>query len=232
MTNDLGAYECINAYKEQREKRQCCRWTHLLTTKRDPSTSLRLYSEWVKEIREESANKWEEKRREEKRGTNPLVVFDVEVVEGDMSGGEENLVDEGIDSLEHGEIEHLRALLIQIRRQFLRLRHLSLLKPFNSGIYLDSFRCFFQRKEKKWRIDSHSLQAKNNVRSLIYSHTNQNLQILWLYFNPKCQTNIWWTTTLHYSTSIVKTQVKELKECYFCCVYIIFYLFLIFLSKK
>lgn len=64
-------------------------------------------------------------RKEEKRRTNPLVGFDVEVVERDMSGGEENLVDEWIDSLEHSEIQHLRALLIQIRRQFLGMRHLS-----------------------------------------------------------------------------------------------------------
>ena len=127
--------------------------------------------------------KCDEVRREEKRRTNPLVAFDVEVVEGDMSGGEEYLVDEWIDSLEHGEIQHLRALLIQIRRQFLRLRHFNFSQTLSrSGFYLDSFRCFFQRKETKRRIDSHSLQAKNNVRSLIYSFTNQNLQILCLYF--------------------------------------------------
>jgi len=33
-----------------------------------------------------------------------------------MCGGEENLIDEWIHALEHSEIEHLRAVLIQIRR--------------------------------------------------------------------------------------------------------------------
>lgn len=53
--------------------------------------------------------------------TNPLAAFDVEVVEGDVCGSEENLVDEWIYALEHCEIQNLRALLIQIRRQFLTL---------------------------------------------------------------------------------------------------------------
>lgn len=55
--------------------------------------------------------------------TNPLVILDVEFVEGDMCGGDQNLFDEGIDSLQDGEIEHFGALLIQIWHQFPRLRH-------------------------------------------------------------------------------------------------------------
>ena len=53
-----------------------------------------------------------------------MVALDVELVEGNMRGGDEDLFDEGIDSLEHGEIEHFGALLIEIRHQFPSLRHL------------------------------------------------------------------------------------------------------------
>jgi hypothetical protein len=53
-----------------------------------------------------------------------LVALDVELIEGNMRGGDEDLFDEGIDSLEHGEIEHFGALLIEIRHQFPSLRHL------------------------------------------------------------------------------------------------------------
>ena len=49
-----------------------------------------------------------------------------------MSGGEKNLGDEGIEALEDSEIQHLGALPIQIRHQFLTLtlRHLFLLDGF------------------------------------------------------------------------------------------------------
>lgn len=69
-----------------------------------------------------SEKKGRERTKNKERRTNPLVAFDVEVVQRDMCGGEEDLVDERIHSPEHREIEHLGALAIQIRRQFL-LRH-------------------------------------------------------------------------------------------------------------
>ena len=43
-----------------------------------------------------------------------MAKVDVELVEGDVSSSDEDLLDEGIDSLENGEVEELRALLIQI----------------------------------------------------------------------------------------------------------------------
>lgn len=42
-----------------------------------------------------------------------------------MSGGYQDLLDVGIESLEHGEVELLGAALVQIRRQFPGLRHLT-----------------------------------------------------------------------------------------------------------
>ena len=39
---------------------------------------------------------------------------DVELVEGDVSSNDKDLLDEGIDSLENGEVEELRVLLVQI----------------------------------------------------------------------------------------------------------------------
>ena len=42
----------------------------------------------------------------------PLIELDVEFVEGDMSGGHEDLFDEGIDPLEDGQVENFGALLI------------------------------------------------------------------------------------------------------------------------
>lgn len=44
----------------------------------------------------------------------PLIALDIELVEGDMRSGDQNFFDEWIDSLEHGEIEHFGAMLIQI----------------------------------------------------------------------------------------------------------------------
>ena len=46
--------------------------------------------------------------------TYPLIALDIELVEGDMRSGDQNFFDEWIDSLEHGEIEHFGAMLIQI----------------------------------------------------------------------------------------------------------------------
>ena len=43
---------------------------------------------------------------------NPLVKVDVELVEGDVSSNDEDLLNEGIDSLENGDIKELCALLV------------------------------------------------------------------------------------------------------------------------
>lgn len=48
---------------------------------------------------------------------NPLIEVEIKLVEGDMGGGEKDLLHEGVDPLEDGEVEHLRALLVQIRHQ-------------------------------------------------------------------------------------------------------------------
>ena len=59
---------------------------NLLTTKRDPSTSLRL----CKAIAEESDEReWDENKNRSKKNrkrVNPLTEVDVELVEGDMCG--------------------------------------------------------------------------------------------------------------------------------------------------
>ena len=55
--------------------------------------------------------------------TNPLAEVDVEFVEGDMSGGDENFLDERIKSLQNSEIEMLGALLVQIGHELAVLRH-------------------------------------------------------------------------------------------------------------
>lgn len=52
-----------------------------------------------------------------------MAEVDVELVEGDVSSGDEDLLDEGVDSLENGKIEELRALLVQIWHQLPALRH-------------------------------------------------------------------------------------------------------------
>ena len=54
------------------------------------------------------------REREREREANPLAKVNVELVEGDVSSNDEDLLDEGIDSLENGEVEELRALLVQI----------------------------------------------------------------------------------------------------------------------
>ena len=85
---------------------------NLLTTKRDPSTSLRL----CKAIAEESDEReWDENKNRSKKNrkrVNPLTEVDVELVEGDMCGGDENFFNEGVDSLENSEIEKLGAVLV------------------------------------------------------------------------------------------------------------------------
>ena len=63
-----------------------------------------------KKIRE-SEEFWNWEREIE---ANPLAKVDVELVEGDVSSSDEDLLDEGIDSLENCEVEELRALLVQI----------------------------------------------------------------------------------------------------------------------
>jgi hypothetical protein len=52
-----------------------------------------------------------------------LAALDVERIERNVRGGDENLFDEGVHSLEHGEIEHFGALLVEIGHQFSGLRH-------------------------------------------------------------------------------------------------------------
>lgn len=47
----------------------------------------------------------------------PLVEVDVEIVESDVGGGDEDVLDGGIDPLEHSEVEHLGAPLVEVRRQ-------------------------------------------------------------------------------------------------------------------
>ena len=68
-----------------------------------------------KKKKSEKAKNFEIKReREREIETNPLAKVDVELVEGDVSSSDEDLLDEGIDSLENGEVEELCALLVQI----------------------------------------------------------------------------------------------------------------------
>ena len=55
-----------------------------------------------------------EREREREREANPLAKVDVELVEGDVSSSDKDLLDEGIDLLENGEVEELHALLVQI----------------------------------------------------------------------------------------------------------------------
>lgn len=51
-----------------------------------------------------------------------MIEVDVELVEGDVGGGDEDLFDEGIDSLQNREIEDFCALLVEIWHQFSALR--------------------------------------------------------------------------------------------------------------
>lgn len=53
----------------------------------------------------------------------PFAKVSVELVEGDVSGGDENFLDGGVDSLQNRQIQKLRALLVQVRRQFPVLGH-------------------------------------------------------------------------------------------------------------
>ena len=43
-----------------------------------------------------------------------MAKVNVELVEGDVSSNDEDLLDEGIDLLENGEVEELRAMLVKI----------------------------------------------------------------------------------------------------------------------
>ena len=43
---------------------------------------------------------------------HPLVEVDVEVVERDVRGGDEDVLDGGVEALEHGEVEHARGLCV------------------------------------------------------------------------------------------------------------------------
>lgn len=52
-----------------------------------------------------------------------MAALDVERVERNVRRGDENLFDEGVHSLEHGEVEHFGALLVEIGHQFSGLRH-------------------------------------------------------------------------------------------------------------
>ena len=122
-------------------------------------------------MREESGKK----RRERKKRTNPLVAFDVEVVEGDMRGSEENLVDVRIDSLEHGEIQHLRALLIQIRRQFLRLRHFNFFLTLTSSLKPS-------KNSRFWFLTGVFVSSKTNARNQKLTRTHSK-QRTYLYSN-------------------------------------------------
>ena len=53
----------------------------------------------------------------------PLASVDVEFVEGDVGSGDENLLNEWIDPLQHREIEDFGGLLVEIGHQFPVLRH-------------------------------------------------------------------------------------------------------------
>lgn len=43
-----------------------------------------------------------------------MIALDVELVEGDVRGCDQNLLDERVDSLEHREIQYFGAVLIQV----------------------------------------------------------------------------------------------------------------------
>ena len=49
---------------------------------------------------------------------HPLVEVDVEVVERDVRGGDEDVLDGGVEALQHGEVERPRALAVhrEVRR--------------------------------------------------------------------------------------------------------------------
>ena len=61
--------------------------------------------------------------------THPLVDVGVEVVERDVGGGDEDVLDGGVEALEHGEVEHARGLCVHgkvrghLPRVGLRRRH-------------------------------------------------------------------------------------------------------------
>nr|GMD53015.1 hypothetical protein BHM03_00035630 [Ipomoea batatas] len=55
--------------------------------------------------------------------STPLARINVKFIEGDVSGGDENFLNVGIDSLQNGEVEQLRAVLVKIWHQFPALRH-------------------------------------------------------------------------------------------------------------
>lgn len=54
----------------------------------------------------------------EREMTNPLAELDIELVEGDMSSGDENFFNIRVDSPEDGQIQDFGALLVQIGHQF------------------------------------------------------------------------------------------------------------------
>ena len=83
--------------------------THWLSSENEPKEEEEKKSEKAKNFEIEK-----EREREREIETNPLAKVDVELVEGDVSNNDEDFLDEGIDSMENGEVEKLRALLVQI----------------------------------------------------------------------------------------------------------------------
>lgn len=82
--------------------------------------------------------------------TNPLIELNIEFVKGNMRRRYQNLFDERIHSLKNGEIEELGTMLIEIRHQFPRLRHLhSDSETLNPSTDF-SFRIFFNFPGKSW----------------------------------------------------------------------------------
>lgn len=96
----------MNLVRKNKEK------MNLLTTKRDPSTSLRLCKAIKEKMKGSREKQIEVLKNREKIRTNPLTEIDVKLVEGDMGGGDENFLDERVDSLENSEVEKLGALLV------------------------------------------------------------------------------------------------------------------------
>lgn len=53
-----------------------------------------------------------EREDERRERANPLAEIDVELIEGDVCCGDENFLNERVDSLENSEVQKLRTLLV------------------------------------------------------------------------------------------------------------------------
>lgn len=113
-----------------------------------------------------------------------MAALDVERIERNVRRGDENLFDEGVHSLEHGEVEHFGALLVEIGHQFSGLRHTlpAQGKTLNPIFLLSGFSFLFTFPGKLLKRER---EGEQHVRS---SGDARRFQILlrgWLTYLPK-----------------------------------------------